>query len=250
MSVNNNTIGGASLAARNVISGNGVGVRVLGDSNTVINNLIGTNAAGDAAIPNSTGVGMYLGASGTVVADNTISGNDQSAVRVENAPTTVVRGNRLGLHASSNTTAIPNGDSGVALVGSTSNTTIGGLGASDGNLIGGNAGNGIFVGTATTGTVIKGNTIGVDPTPGFTAVPNGTGIFVSGPATIGGADRGNLISGNTGDGILVSDLTPGAVVTIRRNTIGGVPTGPSARATATTAFRSRIPPASSSAGWR
>jgi parallel beta-helix repeat protein len=52
---NNNIIGGATAAARNLISGNGFeGIRIFNSSgNQVLGNFIGTNAAGTAAIPNS-----------------------------------------------------------------------------------------------------------------------------------------------------------------------------------------------------
>ena len=81
----NNMIGGAEPGARNVISGNGTGVRLAGTGmsatgNVLRGNLIGTNAAGDAPLPNSTGVRLSdfsNGASG-----NQIGGDSEGAGNV------------------------------------------------------------------------------------------------------------------------------------------------------------------------
>lgn len=54
INASNNTIGGTTAAARNVISGNdGGGVSIGGSGNQVLGNYIGTNAAGDAALSNT-----------------------------------------------------------------------------------------------------------------------------------------------------------------------------------------------------
>lgn len=98
----NNTIGGTTAAARNLISGNdnqGVNIGGAGATgNKVQGNFIGTNAAGTAALANSlNGVSMAdvhnntIG--GTVAgARNLISGNTQAGV-VVGSP--VARGNRI-----------------------------------------------------------------------------------------------------------------------------------------------------------
>ena len=61
--------------------------------------------------------------------------------------------------------------------------------------------NGIVLVTGGTGTVIAANFIGTDIS-GSTAVPNGVGIRCDQGcvATVGVADAGNVISGNTGAG--------------------------------------------------
>jgi hypothetical protein len=87
-SASNNTIGGTTVATRNVISGNtGNGVLITGSGNVIAGNYIGTNAAGTAALGNA-GCGLFLGGAagstrigtnGDGVADategNVISGN-------------------------------------------------------------------------------------------------------------------------------------------------------------------------------
>jgi CSLREA domain-containing protein len=98
----NNTIGGTTAAARNLISGNGQqGVNIGGagaTGNKVQGNFIGTNAAGTAALANSLN-GVFISdvtnntIGGTVAgARNLISGNTQAGV-VVGSP--VAKGNRI-----------------------------------------------------------------------------------------------------------------------------------------------------------
>jgi CSLREA domain-containing protein len=74
-----NTIGGTTVPARNVLSGNGgQGVRIDGSgtaNNVVAGNLIGTNAAGAAAVPNASG-GVAITSS---AANNRIGGTAAGA---------------------------------------------------------------------------------------------------------------------------------------------------------------------------
>ncbi|HYZ11736.1 MAG TPA: CSLREA domain-containing protein, partial [Actinomycetota bacterium] len=80
----NNTIGGTSAAARNVISGNSAsGVAISSATNTgniIRGNYIGTKPNGTEALPNNTGVRITAGSSNTIGgsaagAGNVISGN-------------------------------------------------------------------------------------------------------------------------------------------------------------------------------
>src|SRR5690606_2780160 len=79
---NNNIIGGASAAARNVISGNRQdGIQINNsDDNIIRNNYIGLNASGNAAIPNQrNGIRVTNGSTGNQIGAagrNFISGND------------------------------------------------------------------------------------------------------------------------------------------------------------------------------
>jgi hypothetical protein len=226
------TIGGvtpvAGQGAGNVISGNGSrGIRIsTGSSGTTIGastiqgNIVGLDANGANALPN-TGENVYvfdfdLPSSGTPsVGPVTIGGSAAGAGNVIGAAglgtgiyslaaDTVIRGNHIGTDISG-TLARPN-LFGIEIVGTTAfvgSATIGGSGANEGNVIAGNAGDGVrvFLSSAT----LQGNRIGVGATGG--ALGNGgSGIFVdSGEATVGGsaAGAGNRIANNGEQGVRV-----------------------------------------------
>src|SRR4051794_4003886 len=111
-----NTIGGATAAARNLISGGTTAGITLGNSgtanNVVQNNYIGTNAAGTAALPNFTGI-SFNGAGANTIRGNVISGNNSNSnfsagIQLENTTSnTLVVGNKIGTSADG-TAAIPN----------------------------------------------------------------------------------------------------------------------------------------------
>ncbi len=193
----NNTIGGTTPEARNLISGNiGDGVMLEGGNNFVQGNFIGTDVTGTMAIQNTqrgvSSIGPNLIGGDTAAAGNVISGNNRG---IELVGSGMVEGNFIGTDLTG-TIAVPNLDVGV----SSSGATIGGLtstpGAPPGNLISGNgtAGLVIFV-----GTIVKGNTIGADIT-GTQPLGNAAGIsIVDTPgSTVGGteAGAGNIIAFN------------------------------------------------------
>ncbi|HVC93402.1 MAG TPA: hypothetical protein VND64_06905, partial [Pirellulales bacterium] len=238
-----NTIGGTTVAARNIISGNGWdGVAFDGASyNTVEGNYIGTDVSGTVAVGNGfnaasvwggplEGVMVRIGASNNTIggtapgAGNLISGNAASGVAFFDAGTTgnVVEGNFIGTDASG-TAALGNAQRGVTLglgngAGPTYNT-IGGTTAAARNIISGNAWDGVGFDGASYNTV-EGNYIGTDVS-GTVAVGNGFGAAAvwGGPLNgvmirVGAADNviggsapgaGNLISGNAYDGIALYD---------------------------------------------
>src|SRR5262249_45277729 len=119
----NNTIGGTTAAAQNVISGNaffGVIISGAGTSNNVFaGNLIGTNAAGHAALGNRIGIWIQSGATGNTIggslagSGNVISGNAGDGVETSGTGTSnnVVAGNLIGTNA-----ALANGGNGVAIL--------------------------------------------------------------------------------------------------------------------------------------
>ena len=93
-----NTIGGTTAAARNIISGNtGDGIDITGSGTTgnlVEGNYIGTNAAGTAAVANQlAGIDLASGASSNTIggttagAGNVISGNTQYGIEVNSGVT-------------------------------------------------------------------------------------------------------------------------------------------------------------------
>ena len=102
---NFNTVGGTTLADRNVISGNTHhGIWTVGDNNIVRGNYLGVNAAGNAALGNGcSGVGTDTMAEGNLITGNVISGNgiinnSFSGVEVRGTNTTIV-GNYIGISA-------------------------------------------------------------------------------------------------------------------------------------------------------
>ncbi len=168
--------------------------------NVVERCFIGTNPAQTAI---SAGNGIYLQNSpgnriGGPSADvgNLISGSNGSGITVLASNDTIIQSNRIGTDASG-ADKRPNG-SGISIIGS-SNVTVGGGGAEQGNLISGNTGDAIYV-TTSVNVQIVGNLIGPDVT-GTLKLGNNFGIDASdlaGSLTIGApavAAR-NVISGN------------------------------------------------------
>ncbi len=202
----NNTIGGTTPAARNVISGNISGVYVDyggGTGNAVVGNYIGTTANGAAALGNTSngsggsGIGVYLGGNGNVLggtaagAGNVISGNDVANVDADSGA--VVQGNFIGTDATG-TFAVADTETGI-IAGS--NNTIGGTAPGAGNLIAGNAVGISFAGQDS--NVIQGNTIGQNingaPLPALGNNENSGITFSGSDNLIGGTapGAGNVI---------------------------------------------------------
>jgi hypothetical protein len=180
--------------------------------NTISGNLIGTNAAGTSAIANNLGVHIESSKINTVGGSsagtrNVISGNSNNGVYLSGVGTewNTIAGNYIGTNsAGTSTLANLNG----VVISNNANNIVGGTTVGFGNLISGNTNFGIQVsGENTYGTSIVGNYIGTDAS-GNAAVANTTGILLqnAGSVTLGGsvAGSGNLISGNTGDGVYIT----------------------------------------------
>ena len=236
------TIGGANAGSANVIAGNGstgIDLREGSTGTLIVGNLIGTDPSGLLALPNSGGgVLVWNGSSPTSLgstspaARNLISGNAGDGLTINDPGTaaTVVQGNWIGLDASG-AAALPNQWRGIAMYGGATNVSIGGGAPGEGNVISGNGWDGVEV-SGSSAVAIRGNRIGTD-LGGTVAVPNtGAGIRLRGgttSATVGGAlaGEGNLLSGNQGEGIVVTDPgTDGNV--IAGNFIGTDVTGTTA----------------------
>ena len=162
-------VGGLTPAARNVISGNRVGIRV-GDSTTTIvqGNLIGTNKLGTAPVPNENGfvsggcnsgnATLQIGGA-TPEARNVVSGNVETGVSVGGrgagcgAYTSVnsfIKGNYIGTDV---TGTQPLGNGKGVNIDAGPDLYVGGAAAGEGNVIAFNSGAGI---TAYQGGVIHG----------------------------------------------------------------------------------------------
>jgi hypothetical protein len=211
-----NIVGGPSTSERNVISGNtgdGVDIRDSGtDGNFVEGNYIGTDSSGSKAMPNYDGVIIQNGASGNFVIGITavpevISGNSWDGVHIVGSGTSgnMVEGVYLGV-AVGGSVKLPNGASGVAILGGAQGNTIGGAYAGDGDVISGNVLYGVYISSSgTSGNVVEADYIGTDVT-GTVALPNYDGVFIGNGTTnntIGGttSTTRDIISGNNWDGV-------------------------------------------------
>ncbi|HSS18814.1 MAG TPA: Calx-beta domain-containing protein [Pyrinomonadaceae bacterium] len=123
---------GGSVAARNIISGNGGNGIFFGGGNEghnlVQQNFIGTNPDGTAAIPNAR-AGVQLNGLTDVIgspnAGNLISGNGEHGVFIDGGESNQVQGNYIGTDLTG-TTPLGNTLSGVSLADSANGNTIGG----------------------------------------------------------------------------------------------------------------------------
>ncbi len=216
----NNTIGGTTSGADNLISGNstnGIDINIGEGSaidNQVMGNLIGTDASGLAALPNR-GAGILIaGASSTEIGlpwssfSNVISGNLGAGIEVTSAATgTTILNNAIGVGVDGKT-LVGNGGDGI-LVDGGSGGIVGGSDQNQGNVIGGNEQNGIETIEGAGGALVEGNFIGTDSTGKLLNLGNReNGIqLASSSNTIGGtgASAANTIdfngSGQVGSGV-------------------------------------------------
>ena len=229
----NNLVGGSVAGAGNVISGNnsnGIGgVNV--NNNQIKGNLIGTNAAGTAALGNSSSGIRLINSSnntigGTTAAErNLISGNGGGGISIENVSSTanLVLGNFIGVDINGNS-KLPNNGSGVAISGA--NNLVGSTVAGSGNLISGNAYDGIDLLGNVGGNKVQGNLIGTNAA-GTAALGNTSGgirIIDAFNSLIGGTSPGarNIISANFRGVTIEGD---GGQTTVQGNYIGTDITG-------------------------
>jgi hypothetical protein len=216
-----NTIGGTSAAARNVISGNqNSGIDLAGSNGNLIQgNYIGTDVTGTVALGNQAGV-TVAGNNNTIGgsdpgAGNLISGNRVDGIDVAGTGN-VIQGNLIGTDVTG-TQAVANGTTGVSLNGA-SNTLVGGLSGTQGNVISGQA-DGVDIVNGGSNQ-IEGNLIGTDAS-GTLALGNIRGLFVR---SSGNSIVGNVISGNRNNGLEL-DLPGGSNNVVRGNFIGTDVTG-------------------------
>lgn len=220
----NNTIGGSTPAARNVISGNNRnGVTLDQIAGTVIaGNYIGTNAAGTTPLGNTgAGIGIFIGSTHTIggpssASGNLISGNGGNGVEVNLASSVTLQNNYIGTTAEG-TAAIGNGNNGVY---GTNASDLGVGTSSAGNVISGNSANGVYMNNTFNSTVVA-NRIGTN-SAGTSPIANETGVVLTASAGAAVAGEfsnlisGNLISGNLYNGIYLT----GDYTIIQGNSIG------------------------------
>jgi CSLREA domain-containing protein len=207
-----NIIGGDAPEFTNVISGNGVadniadaGLQISSTGNMVRGNIIGLDASGTFSIPNEDGIRVggnnnTIGGANTTVR-NIISGNSRIGISSGfPAPENLlIEGNFIGTNISG-TAAVGNTNSGILMFNG-SNSII------RNNVVSGNQA-GIDL-QQTTAISLLGNKVGTDHT-GSSSIPNSVGIRLMTSTTVnnqvGGANAGdgNIVSGNTSLGILIS----------------------------------------------
>jgi trimeric autotransporter adhesin len=246
-SVSGVTIGGSVAGAGNVVSGNGSGAGAVGitlgaaaTGNVVAGNIVGLNAAGTGGLANS-GIGIYvLGASNTIggtvaAARNVVSGNTTMGINISGASAdgNTVIGNYIGTSVTG-LTALGNGADGLQIDTGASGNSIGGLTAAERNVISGNSNSGVAVdGAASVGNLVIGNYIGLGAN-GSTSLgntDNGVTVFQSTDTVIGSTDPAgrNIISANALSGVSITDAQRALV---KGNYIGTDATGTLARGNA------------------
>ena len=228
-----NTVGGTTGGAGNLISGNnGIGIDLLdsGTANdTIQGNLIGTDVTGTLAVGNQgTGIaipyssGNLIGGS-TAGARNVISANGSGGVVIggfgNSAVNNIIQGNFIGTDITGSN-ALGNQGNAILLTVSAGATTIGGTTPGAGNVISGSVnGFGIFDAESAAVSTIQGNLIGTDVS-GMNPLGNQDGgiavdsSFTPPQLVIGGTQpgAGNVIAGNGGDGIDLTNNTSGNVI--------------------------------------
>ncbi len=176
----------------------------LSTGDSVVGCWLGINASGSK---NANEYGVFVGGPGATIggttsgAGNILSGNTQAGI--ETCAACLVEGNEIGTNVAG-TAAVGNAHYGIFVLGSP--VTIGGTTTGARNVISGNTG-GYGVYFEGSSCLVEGNYIGTNAA-GTAAVANDLGIGVSDPgATIGGtgAGAGNVISGNSTDGVSTNE---------------------------------------------
>ncbi len=151
--------------------------------------------------------GLHITGGGSTVRGLVIQQFGGDGILITNLGGNVIEGNYIGTDVSG-TADLGNGNDGIAVTDSPNNT-IGGTAAGAGNLISGNADDGIDIDQGSANNVVEGNLIGTDVT-GMVALPNlDCGVEIEGGSgnRIGGdtpAER-NVISGNAKMGVYILD---------------------------------------------
>jgi trimeric autotransporter adhesin len=234
-----------------VNSGNGINISN-SNGNVVAANYIGTDPSGTTAFGNTMNGILVTGASsGNLIGGqevgtnnptgskntvtpvfqrppqgNLISGNLAYGVLINGASTdNVLSGNFIGTDAGGSS-ALGNGQDGVGIANANNNSLIGCTLFQNPfayyNVIAGNVGNGVSI-TSANNVTVQANFLGIGA-DNTTMVPNhGNGLLVAGTSQntqVGGViPLGNVISGNTLNGILVRDQASGFV---SFNTFAGI----------------------------
>jgi hypothetical protein len=232
----NNTIGGTTALAGNLITGNaqfGVQITDLGTTggNVVQGNLIGTDRTGNSSLVSWGGQsGVLLANSfndtigGTIPgARNIISGNGSFGIRIicsgidcqsaVGTGGTIIQGNFIGLNSAGNA-ALGNMGGGIQTSVVVNSVVIGGTVTTARNVISANRESGVYVSVSADSNIVQGNFIGTDASGSADLGNGGDGVDLLGASnTVGGTIAGgrNIISGNALSGVLIDSASGNAV---------------------------------------
>ena len=163
--VSQNTFGGTTEAARNIISGNNfAGIALVGidaSENLIQGSFVGTDLSGTIALPNRGGGVSILDSPDNILggiepgAGNLFSGNDQNGVTIYNVNATgnVLQGNLIGTDLTGSV-GLGNGLYGVIIEDAPDNT-IGGTTEAARNIISGNDSSGIVLLSRSAASVVS-----------------------------------------------------------------------------------------------
>jgi hypothetical protein len=227
------TIGGGTAAARNVISGNAIGIEIagVGSRDTVVQgNYIGVDATALVPLPNQ-GAGMLISETAEILIGggesrfgNIISGNLGYGIGMVFARQISVQANVIGLNHTG-TAALANRGAGVLLSDCWENL-IGGAEPGERNIVSGNHNSGIQLdGVMSTGNTIQGNFVGTTVS-GDAAAPNLAGVVLNG--ALDNAIQNNVISGNASTGLQIggrSNVVVGNLIGIDASGSIAIPNG-------------------------
>ena len=212
----NNTIGGTTPGARNIISGNrdGIDINTGATGNQVQGNYVGTDVTGTIDLGNfGEGVSIHEGASNNTIggttpeAGNLISGNGHYGVNIfAGADFNLVQGNLIG--TDKNGTSSLGNDGGGVRMGSpgTLDNTLGGTASGAGNIIAFNGDDGVFIDNTNTNAILS-NSIFSNDGLGIDLDPDGVTANDAGDGDTGANNLQNFP-------ILTSAITDGSSITI------------------------------------
>jgi hypothetical protein len=206
---NNNTVGGTTVNARNLISGGGgvgAGLCTSGDFNSIVGNYFGTDASGESALGNAVGVLISISevspdpgdnnTVGSASGRNIISGNTQDGVQISfGAQGNLVQNSYIGTDKDG-TDPLGNGVAGVHIGGAGGNT----IGSSAlRNIISGNDGFGVVIeAEGLPDNTLDGNFIGTNDTGANLGNEGHAVILDNAPAS---SVSNTVIANNDGTGI-------------------------------------------------
>ena len=220
-----NTIGGLTAAAHNIISSNlanGIRFDTSATTNTVEGNYIGVDVTGSKALGNgSSGIEIdgdsnIIG--GTVAgAGNVISGNRGNGVYIYGSKFNVVQGNHIGTDATG-LVALGNLGAGVFIEANAPNNTIGGNFAAAGNVIADNGSAGVAIRNLSSGGSGASDWMSVGNTIRFNSIYANTGLGID--LENDGVTPNDPLDGDTGGNnlqnypVLVTASSTGSSVTV------------------------------------